>query len=68
MQAEIDKAIQEAIVLYAADYLDKQHAIKYLQGNHSTLETLRKQGLRRHMVGRRSYYRKADINRLIEKM
>lgn len=68
MTDEVKQAIQEAIGLWSAEYLTKDKAIVYLQGSRCTLQALVDEGLERHMVGRRAYYSKADINCLIKSM
>lgn len=65
---DIDAAVEKAIVIWAAEYLSKENTIKYLQGSHSTLENLIDHGLERKMIGRRAYYKKSDINRIISEL
>lgn len=66
--SETETAVKKWMVIFAADYLSKANTIEYLQGSYCTLDALIDKGLERHMVGRRAYYAKADINRLIAEM
>jgi hypothetical protein len=61
----IRAVLRDEIVILSAEWLDKDHAIQYLQGTKSTLEILRKHGLPCKRVGKKLYFRKADINHLI---
>jgi hypothetical protein len=57
--------LRDEIVILSAEWLDKDHAIQYLQGTKATLEILRNHGLPCKRVGKKLYFRKADINHLI---
>lgn len=61
----IRAVLRDEIVILSADWLDKEHAIQYLQGTKATLEILRNHGLPCKHVGKKLYFRKADINHLI---
>lgn len=62
---ELETAVQKAMVIWSAEYLSKANTIAYLQGTVYTLNDLVEHGLKRHMIGRRAYYKKSDVNQII---
>lgn len=63
--AEIAATLEDLVVVMSAEWLDTRHAIILLQGTKYTLMALRKHGLPCRRIGKKVYFEKAAINKLI---
>ncbi|WP_204123193.1 hypothetical protein [Lacticaseibacillus mingshuiensis] len=65
---EIRSIVRQELLIASAEWLTKENAILLLQGTKYTLAELRKNGLSRKMVGRRSFFSRTEINQAIANM